>query len=152
MSGWGRKGLSEGSKHENLRIHSSALCVWMCVSKWTCRCLNTLTRAWAAFLWSRWLSACFSFSSRSACRAAQRDVNPLCSSSRVCTTCCSFSSFLLHSIFISYIRRRVGGHGGQINNDDTGGEIDKVIDLEWKNTKTNEMTKRKWKNNPLDWG
>lgn len=76
----------------------------LCVSEWACPRVHTLTLAWAASPWSRWLLACLSFSSRSALRAAQQEVNPSFSSSRARTTCRSSSSFLLHSVFISWIR------------------------------------------------
>lgn len=88
------------------------------VSETTCPHFHTLTLACAASLWSCWLLACLSLSSRSACRVAQREVNPSFSSSRASTTCCrSSSSVRLLSVFISWIkearaRRRAGGHGG----------------------------------------
>lgn len=104
----------------------------MGVSESTCPHFHTLTLACAASLWSCWLLACLSLSSRSACRAAQREVNPSFSSFRASTTCCRSSSpFLLLSVFISWIRevcarRRVGGREGQTNNGDWRRWIEKV--------------------------
>lgn len=86
-------------------------------SESACPRFQTLTLACAASLWSCWLLACLSLSSRSAWRVAQREVNPSFSSSRASTTCCrSSSSVRLLSVFISWIkeahaRRRAGGHG-----------------------------------------
>lgn len=132
------------------------VCVWVCVSEWTCPCVHTLTLAWAASHWSRWLLACLSFSSRSARRATQREVNPSFSSSRACTTCRSSSSFLLHSVFISWIRKvcvcgkRVGGREGQINNGDGRRGIERVgIQTEKIDKKAEEIQKG---SNPWGWG
>lgn len=113
------------------RVLFVQLSVCMCISESTCPHVHTLTLDWAASLWSRWLLACLSFSSRSACRVAQREVNPSFSSSRASTTCRSSSCFLLLSVFISWIRelctrRRVGGREGQINNGDWRRGIEKV--------------------------
>lgn len=125
----------------------------MGVSESTCPHFYTLTLACAASLWSRWLLACLSFSSRSACRAAQREVNPSFSSFRTSTTCCRSSSpFLLLSVFISWIRevcarRRVGGREGQTNNGDWRRWIEKV-EIQTERGKK----KHKRRRNPWGWG
>lgn len=125
---WGGKGMRfrefkvwrrKGNQEDGPLFVQLSVC--MCLSESTCPHIHTLTLAWAASLWSRWLLACLSFSSRSACRVAQREVNPFFFSSRASKICCSSSSFSLLSVFISWIRevcirRSVGGHEGQINN------------------------------------
>ncbi len=160
FTSWGGKatrdqrihGVQKKGKSRGQGPSYTTLCLCVCVSEWTCPRVRTLTLAWAASLWSRWLLACLSFSSRSARRATQREVNPSFSSSRARTTCRSSSSFLLHSVFISWmrevcvcVRRRAGGREGQINNGDGRRWIEKSSDSNWENGKKGSWrnTKRK---------
>lgn len=118
---------------------------------WTCPHVYTLTLACAASICSRWALACLSFSSRSACRAAQQEANPSFFSSRACTTRCSSSLCLLCSIFISwirYVREEESGVGGGVTGPNKQWWRKERI---W-GEKRFKLRKWKKKSNPQGWG